>query len=112
MIVRNNRKRFHTKFMTYKPTELLVYLVSAILLSGCGTLARERAVPPQLHGQEQIGNMPGVRYEALSEAGIQKILGDIKEKQKQPKPKPIQMKLPTTYLSQAVVTMGHLVRDF
>lgn len=80
MIARNNRKRFHTKFMTYKPTELLVYLVSAILLSGCGTLARERAVPPQLHGQEQIGNMPGVRYEALSEAGIQKILGDIKEK--------------------------------
>lgn len=49
-----------------------------VILSACGTLTRDRAVPPQFHGQEQIGDMPGVRYEALSKTGIQQILSDIK----------------------------------
>ena len=35
-------------------------------------------MPPELHGQEQIGNMPGVRYQALSKSGIEEILNDIK----------------------------------
>ena len=56
----------------------LAALMTATLLSGCGTLARDRAVPPELHGQEHIGNMPGVRYQALSKAGIEEILSDIK----------------------------------
>lgn len=53
-------------------------LLSAGLFIGCTSLTRDRAVPPELHGQEQIGNMPGVRYEALSKSGINKILNDIK----------------------------------
>ena len=54
-------------------------LLSAGLVIGCASLTRDRAVPPELHGQEQIGNMPGVRYEALSKSGINKILNDIKD---------------------------------
>ena len=64
--------------MPPKLTAWLFMLVTASFLSGCGTLARDRAVPPALHGQEQIGDMPGVRYQALSSHGVEKILNDIK----------------------------------
>jgi predicted acylesterase/phospholipase RssA len=63
-----SRKRFYASLM----------IALTCLLSGCGTLQRDRAVPPELHGQEQIGDMPGVRYQALSTIGIAKILEDIK----------------------------------
>ena len=69
----------HIFMITYKSTNRFLVLVSVAILAGCGTLARDHAVPPQLHGQEHIGNMPGVRYQALSKAGIEKILSDIKE---------------------------------
>jgi predicted acylesterase/phospholipase RssA len=64
--------------MPLKLATSLMILATASLLSGCGTLTRDRAVPPDLHGQEQIGDMPGVRYQALSKHGIDKILADIK----------------------------------
>lgn len=64
--------------MPPKLTAWLLVLTTVGLLSGCGTLARNRAVPPTLHGQEHIGDMPGVRYQALSKSGIDKILNDIK----------------------------------
>lgn len=64
--------------MTPKFNVSLLILVTASVLSGCGTLARDRAVPPKLHGQELIGDMPGVRYQALSKSGIDEILNDIK----------------------------------
>lgn len=64
--------------MSRKLTNWLLVLSSLAFLSGCGTLSRDHAVPPQLHGQEQIGNMPGVRYQALSKSGIEQILNDIK----------------------------------
>lgn len=64
--------------MPLKLATSLMILATASLLSGCGTLTRDRAVPPELHGQEQIGDMPGVRYQALSKHGIDKILADIK----------------------------------
>lgn len=64
--------------MIRKFTAGLLVLTMAGFLSGCGSLARDRAVPPELHGQEHIGNMPGVRYQALSKSGIEEILSDIK----------------------------------
>jgi predicted acylesterase/phospholipase RssA len=64
--------------MPPKLTAWLLVLTTAGFLSGCGTLARDRAVPPELHGQEHISDMPGVRYQALSKSGIDKILNDIK----------------------------------
>ena len=64
--------------MTRELAYRLMVLLSAGLVIGCASLTRDRAVPPELHGQEQIGNMPGVRYEALSKSGINKILNDIK----------------------------------
>lgn len=65
--------------ISYNFTIRFLLLVSIAILGGCASLSREHAVPPELHGQEQIGNMPGVRYQALSKAGIEKILNDIKE---------------------------------
>jgi len=64
--------------MTRQLAYRLMVLLSAGLVIGCASLTRDRAVPPELHGQEQIGNMPGIRYEALSKSGINKILNDIK----------------------------------
>lgn len=64
--------------MTLKRTVGLLLLTTTTLLYGCASLTRDRAVPPELHGQEQIGNMPGVRYQALSKSGIEEILNDIK----------------------------------
>jgi len=64
--------------MTLKLANTFIVLATASFLLGCGTLTRDRAVPPELHGQEQIGDMPGVRYQALSKQGIDKILADIK----------------------------------
>lgn len=65
--------------MTQKFAFWLVAIATVGFLSGCSTLSRDRAVPPELHGQEHIGDMPGVRYQALSKAGIEEILSDIKK---------------------------------
>lgn len=58
-------------------TQWFIVSVTLALLSGCGTLERNRAVPPSLHGQERIGDMPGVRYQTWSQTGINAMLKDI-----------------------------------
>lgn len=55
----------------------LMMAISLLMLSGCGTLDRNRAVPPPLHGQERIGDMPGIRYQTWSQTGINAMLKDI-----------------------------------
>lgn len=57
--------------------DCLLFAFATFTLSGCSSLTRNHAVPPELHGQEQIGNMPGVRYQSRSQAGIEEMLADI-----------------------------------
>lgn len=64
--------------MRFKIVNALFALASVFIFSGCSSLERARAVPAEAHGTEQIGNMPGVRYHALSKIGIETILNDIK----------------------------------
>lgn len=64
--------------MIFKIVNVLITLVSVFIFSGCGSLERARAVPAEAHGTEQISNMPGVRYHALSKIGLETILNDIK----------------------------------
>lgn len=49
-----------------------------IFLSGCTTLNRKNAVPPELQSQTQIEGMPGVRYKFSSHEGLQAMMDDIK----------------------------------
>lgn len=56
---------------------IAISLMAVLVMSGCSSLTRNHAVPPELHGQEQIGNMPGVRYQSRSQAGIEEMLADI-----------------------------------
>ena len=56
----------------------LLLPITVLSLSACGSLSRSRGVPPELHGQETIGSMPGVRYQSWSASGIEEILADIK----------------------------------
>lgn len=56
----------------------ILLIVVSLLITACGSLTRNQAVPPELHGQEHIGDMPGVRYQALSKIGINEILDDIR----------------------------------
>lgn len=53
--------------------------MSLLLLSltACTTLSRQSAVPPSLHGKEQVIGMPGIRYQGFSEHGINAMLKDI-----------------------------------
>ncbi len=64
--------------ITHKLVNWFLVLASVAILTGCGKLTRNHGVPPQLHGQEQVSSIPGVRYQALSKVGIEKILSDIK----------------------------------
>lgn len=63
-------------FMTQTAVWLMMGSAFTVL-TGCGSLERNRAVPPSLHGQERIGDMPGVRYQSWSQAGINEMLKDI-----------------------------------
>lgn len=51
--------------------------LSFILLNGCTTLSRQNAVPPALHGHEQIDGMPGIRYQFFSQRGIDAMMRDL-----------------------------------
>lgn len=71
---------FYPSIRLPRPFTLITRVVisaSVAFLLGCGTLERSRAVPPDLHGQERIGDMPGVRYQSWSQAGINAMLKDI-----------------------------------
>lgn len=60
-------------------------LLSACLLSsGCTTLQRGDAVPPELHGQEEIEGMPGVRYKIYTKSGIEAMISDIRQGMQEP----------------------------
>ena len=57
---------------------MLSLILALIVLSGCTTLSRQSAVPPELHGQEQIEGMPGVRYNFFSHRGIEGMMRDMR----------------------------------
>lgn len=57
---------------------VLALLGACLLSSGCTTLDRKNAVPPGLHGQEQIQGMPGVRYKIYSHHGLMAMMDDLK----------------------------------
>ncbi len=56
----------------------VISLLSVVVLSGCTTLSRQNAVPPELHGQEEIEGMPGVRYKFFSHRGLEAMVADIR----------------------------------
>ena len=62
----------------------VVLLSACLLLSGCTTLQRKDAVPPELHGQEEIEGMPGVRYKIYTKSGIEAMISDIRQGMKDP----------------------------
>lgn len=64
-------------FMAQKSSQWLLLWACIAVLSGCGSLTRDHAVPPRLHGQAEVAEMPGVRYEALSKAGMDRIIDEI-----------------------------------
>lgn len=60
-----------------RPSSFILLLLAMMLLGGCTTLTRQNAVPADLHGQETIEGMPGVRYQFYSQHGLDAMLQDL-----------------------------------
>lgn len=57
----------------------LATLLLLLTVVGCTTLSRGNAVPPEQYANSSIQGMPDVRYKIYSQAGIDKMLSDIRK---------------------------------
>ena len=64
------------RLFDYRSIRVLMALL-IILLAGCTTLTRQNAVPPNLHGKEEIAGIPSARYQFFTQSGIQTMLRDL-----------------------------------
>ena len=68
--------------MTRMYNSKCLWLLSAVtVLAGCALLPRQNAVPAKLYDEAKIAGMPDVRYQTLSQQGIDAMLGEFQRRQ-------------------------------